>query len=78
MDGVRVDEIAQRSGVNKRMIYHYFGDKDGLYLAALEASYAAIRTAELNLRLSDLDPIDGIRTRWYGSLGTNSSHIRNC
>ncbi|MPZ55846.1 MAG: TetR family transcriptional regulator [Rhizobiales bacterium] len=62
LDGARVDEIAHRSGVNKRMIYHYFGDKEGLYLAALEASYAAIRTAELGLRLSDLDPIDGMRT----------------
>ena len=27
LDGARVDEIARRSGVNKRMIYHYFGDK---------------------------------------------------
>jgi AcrR family transcriptional regulator len=62
LDGARVDEIARRSGVNKRMIYHYFGDKEGLYLAVLEASYAAIRTAELGLRLRDLDPVDGIRT----------------
>lgn len=29
--GARVDEIAADSGVNKRMIYHYFGDKQGLY-----------------------------------------------
>jgi len=61
LDGARVDEIARRSGVNKRMIYHYFGDKEGLYLAVLETSYTAIRTAELGLTLSDLDPIDGIR-----------------
>jgi AcrR family transcriptional regulator len=61
LDGARVDEIARRSGVNKRMIYHYFGDKEGLYLAVLEASYTAIRTAELGLTLGDLDPIDGIR-----------------
>lgn len=36
-DGARVDEIAGRAGVNKRMIYAYFGDKDGLYRAVLDA-----------------------------------------
>lgn len=34
--GARVDRIAARSGVNKRMIYHYFGNKEGLYAALLE------------------------------------------
>jgi AcrR family transcriptional regulator len=43
------------------MIYHYFGDKDGLYLAVLEATYAAIRTAELELHLGDRDPVEGMR-----------------
>jgi AcrR family transcriptional regulator len=61
LDGARVDEIAARANVNKRMIYHYFGDKDGLYLAVLEASYAAIRSAELGLRLRDQHPVEGMR-----------------
>jgi TetR/AcrR family transcriptional regulator len=39
-DGARVDDVAARSGVNKRMIYAYFGDKDGLYRAVLEAHLA--------------------------------------
>ena len=62
LDGARVDEIARRSGVNKRMIYHYFGDKEGLYLAVLEKSYTAIRTAEIDLSLVDQDPVEGMRT----------------
>jgi TetR/AcrR family transcriptional regulator len=33
--GARVDAIAQRAGVNKRMLYHYFGNKEGLYRAVL-------------------------------------------
>lgn len=33
--GARVDAIALRSGSNKRMIYHYFGDKEGLFRAVL-------------------------------------------
>lgn len=61
LDGARVDEIARRSGVNKRMIYYYFGDKGGLYLAVLEASYADIRNAEIKLHLTDRDPADAMR-----------------
>lgn len=34
--GARVDVIAARAGLNKRMLYHYFGDKAGLYRAVLE------------------------------------------
>ena len=61
LDGARVDEIARRSGINKRMIYHYFGDKEGLYLAVLEAAYSGIRSAELGLKLADKDPVEGMR-----------------
>ncbi|ARQ00615.1 TetR family transcriptional regulator [Pseudorhodoplanes sinuspersici] len=61
LDGARVDEIARRSGVNKRMIYYYFGDKNGLYLAVLEGSYADIRNAEINMHLTDRDPADAMR-----------------
>ena len=34
--GARVDTIAERTRTSKRMIYYYFGSKEGLYLAALE------------------------------------------
>lgn len=61
LNGARVDAIARRARVNKRMIYHYFGDKEGLYLAVLEATYGAIRAAELDLHLTDRDPTDGMR-----------------
>jgi len=33
--GARVDRIAAVAGVNKRMLYHYFGDKAGLFQAVL-------------------------------------------
>lgn len=60
LDGARVDEIARRSGVNKRMIYYYFGDKSGLYLAVLERAYSDIRKAELKLHLTDLTPVEAM------------------
>ncbi|MCA1404188.1 TetR family transcriptional regulator [Ensifer sp. IC3342] len=60
MGGARVDAIAERAGINKRMLYHYFGDKEQLYLAVLEEAYIGIRTAEKAINLSDLEPEQGI------------------
>lgn len=59
--GARINEIARRVGVNKRMLYHYFGGKEALYLAVLEGAYVAIRSAETRLHLADRDPVDGMR-----------------
>lgn len=59
--GARVDGIAKRAGVNKRMLYHYFGGKDVLYLAVLEGRYAAIRSAETLLDLTHREPVEGMR-----------------
>jgi AcrR family transcriptional regulator len=56
LGGARVDRIAKRAGANKRMLYYYFGDKDGLFLAALEGRYAHIRNAERSLKLEHLQP----------------------
>ena len=46
LSGARVERIAARANANKRMIYYYFGSKEDLFLAVLEASYATIRNAE--------------------------------
>jgi AcrR family transcriptional regulator len=61
LGGARVDRIAARAGANKRMLYYYFGDKDGLFLAALEERYAHIRNAERSLELEHLDPERAVR-----------------
>jgi AcrR family transcriptional regulator len=58
--GASVNEIAARAQVNKRMLYHYYGKKDDLYLAVLERSYRGIRSAETQLRLTDLRPGEAI------------------
>ena len=59
--GARVDEIALRAGVNKQLVYHYFGDKDALYLAVLEWVYQEIRTQERKLNLTGLPPERAIK-----------------
>src|SRR6184192_2248916 len=61
LGGARVDRIAARARSNKRMLYYYFGSKDQLFLAVLEAAYAGIRRAEEGLDLLNTDPVDGVR-----------------
>ncbi|MGI4943118.1 MAG: TetR/AcrR family transcriptional regulator [Janthinobacterium lividum] len=61
LSGARVDAIAARTGAAKRMIYYYFGSKEGLYLAVLEAAYADIRRVEQGLGLDRLPPLEAIR-----------------
>jgi TetR/AcrR family transcriptional regulator len=54
--GARVDEIARHAGLNKQLVYHYFGSKDDLYRAVLERVYGEIREQERRLSLADLPP----------------------
>ncbi len=60
--GARVDAIAARTRTSKRMIYYYFGDKEGLYLAALEEAYSSIRRTEATLDLERLPPERALST----------------
>ncbi|MEM9426435.1 MAG: TetR/AcrR family transcriptional regulator [Pseudomonadota bacterium] len=62
LGGARVDEIADKAKANKRMIYHYFGNKEDLFAAVLEDAYLGIRTAEQELRLDDLAPDEAMVT----------------
>ena len=61
LGGARVDRIAARAGANKRMLYYYFGDKERLFLAALEERYAHIRNAERALELEHVAPVEALR-----------------
>lgn len=60
LSGARVDEIAAKTSTSKRMIYYYFGDKEGLYRAVLEEAYARIRNFERSLDLAALPPREAI------------------
>ena len=59
--GARIDEIAAATRTSKRMIYYYFGSKEGLYIAVLEHAYQAIRNTEAALHLDDLAPEQALR-----------------
>jgi AcrR family transcriptional regulator len=59
--GARVDEIAARTRTTKRMLYYYFGSKEGLYLAVLERAYAGIRELEQQVDVEHLAPTEAMR-----------------
>lgn len=61
LGGARMERIAQRAGLNKRLIYYYFDDKERLFQAVLEQAYEDIREAEQQLHLLDLDPATAVR-----------------
>jgi AcrR family transcriptional regulator len=61
LGGARVDTIAERSKSNKRMLYHYFGNKEDLFLAVMEQAYMEIRIHERDLNLDNLPPTEAVK-----------------
>lgn len=60
LSGARIDEISARTKTSKRMIYYYFGDKEGLYRNCLENAYAHVRGGEEELDLGGLPPDEAL------------------
>jgi AcrR family transcriptional regulator len=61
LGGARMDRIAERAGLNKRLIYYYFEDKERLFQAVLEQTYRHIREEERKLNLLHLKPEAALR-----------------
>ena len=61
LGGARIETIAERAGVNKRMIYEYFKGKEELFQTVLEEMWTDIRTEERTLGLDQLAPVEAIR-----------------
>jgi AcrR family transcriptional regulator len=61
LGGARVDDIAARAKANKRMMYHYFGNKDDLFRHVVEDAYAEFREREAGLELDSLEPVAAIK-----------------
>lgn len=59
--GARVDTIARRARINKRMLYHYFGNKEGLFREVLRRKIA--ERAE-SLASAPGDPLDSL-SQWF-------------
>ncbi len=59
--GARGERIARRAQSSERMLYYYFGSKEGLFREVLEQTYLALQRAERGLRLDDLEPRQALR-----------------
>lgn len=58
--GARVEAICRAARANPRMLYHHFGDKDGLYVCVLEEVIGDLRREELKLAVAHAEPIAGM------------------
>ncbi len=74
--GARVDEIAAKTETSKRMIYYYFGDKEGLFTAVLEEGYRQMRALERALDVEKLDPESAMRALVAGTFEYQAAHER--
>ena len=74
LSGARIDEIAERTRTSKRMIYYYFGSKEGLYQAVLEESYRGIRALETALDLEHLPPLEALRRLVCSTFDYQNAH----
>lgn len=74
LSGARIDTIAAKTETSKRMIYYYFGDKEGLYLHVLEEAYREVRAGEEALDLGNLPPADALRSLVQFTFGHHAEH----
>ncbi|APT85262.1 TetR family transcriptional regulator [Corynebacterium aquilae DSM 44791] len=59
-DDTRLESIAQRSGMSKRMIHYHFGDKRGLYVKALQLAIARLRPDPSEMALETEVPVEAM------------------
>ena len=77
--GARVDEIAERAGVNKRMLYAYFGNKEQLYVKVLERLYLRVSEHEAKLSAENfgcVEAIPRIVRHYFDFLRENRSFVK--
>jgi TetR/AcrR family transcriptional regulator len=59
--GARVDSIARSAGVNKQALYYHYGNKEGLYQAALAHAYGQFNLHHTQWSAPDAPPADAMR-----------------
>jgi TetR/AcrR family transcriptional regulator len=74
--GARIDAIADRARINKRMIYVYFGDKDGLYRAVFDAHLTGAFAVDGPAAISPRDQLDQLLRRYFEFLAGHREFVR--
>ena len=76
--GARIDEIAARADINKRMIYEYYGNKEELYKAVLAAVYQRLSRMEVGLLSTELPSTEAIKkiiSLYFDFLRDNPTYV---
>lgn len=60
-EGGSIEKISSAAKSVDRMIYYYFGSKEGLFIAVLEDMYGKMNQAELKLTLDTTQPVESIK-----------------
>lgn len=60
-DGARVGAVVKRAKCNINLVYHYFGNKEKLFIAVMERAYANIRSHHKDMELREAQPEDAMR-----------------
>src|SRR5690554_2080832 len=59
--GGSVDKISKAANSHDRMIYYYFGNKEGLFVAVLEEIYRRFNVAESQIEIIPDNPLDSLK-----------------
>ena len=76
--GTRVDEIAAKAEVNKRMIYEYYGNKEELYKTVLIKVYSRLSIKEINVLSEEMECTDAIKKiirLYFNYLSNNPTYV---
>lgn len=77
--GGSISMIARKAGINRRMLYYYFGSKEGLYRASFRYAYEQLSSAELKLAdmaLSAEELLTKLIRHYYEFYATHPHHVR--
>jgi len=74
--GARIDAIADRARINKRMIYVYFEDKDGLYRAVLDAHLTRAFAADGPAAVSPRAEVERLLRGYFEFLAQHREFVR--
>lgn len=65
LESAHIQDIAERAGVTKQLIYHYYENKENLFACVLDESSAAAMAELVALELDDIPPAEAMRQMLY-------------